>query len=412
MPRKRSHVPAYRLHKPSGQARVIIGGEHIYLGRFGSRDSREKYSRLIAELAESSGQDTSSPDARGCISNVTVNELLLAYWRFAETYYTHGGQPTKELACMREALRPVRKLYGRSRATDFGPKALKTVRKQMVDQGLARSLINHRVGRVKRVFKWAVAEELIPPSVHHALQAVTGLRYGRTEAREAPPVTPVDDKWVDAVLPHVSPQVAAMIRVQRLTGMRPCEVVIMRQCDIDATNDIWVYAPHHHKNKWRGQKRRIPLGPRVQKILKPFLQREKDSYLFSPREAVEWHKEHRPVHGKANRKTPIYPSELRARRKAKLARRRRKSKRPKGNRYTTDSYRRAIEYGFKRAEKAGVQIPHWFPLQLRHSRATEVRRDYGLDAAQVSLGHARADVTEIYAEKNLEMAVRIARETG
>ena len=374
MPRKRSHVPAYRLHKPSGQARVIIGGEHIYLGRFGSRESREKYSRLIAELAESSIEPT-SPDARGCIRDVTVNEFLLAYWRFAETYYSKGGQPTKELSCMREALRPVRRLYGRSRATDFGPKALKSVRKHMVDGGLTRNLINRRVGRIKRVFKWAVAEELIPPSVHHALQAVTGLRYGRTEAREAPPVTPVDDKWVDAVLPHVSPQVAAMIRVQRLTGMRPCEVVIMRQCDIDMKDDIWVYEPYDHKNKWRGQKRRIPLGPRTQEILKPFLQREEGSYLFSPREADEWHKEHRPVHGKANRKTRLYPSELRARQRAKLARRRQKPKRPRGERYSTDSYRRAIDYGFKRAEKAGVQIPHWFPLQLRHSRATEVRRD-------------------------------------
>ena len=203
-----------------------------------------------------------------------------------------------------------------------------------------------------------------------------------------------------------------MIRVQRLTGMRPCEVVIMRQCDIDKTDDIWVYEPYDHKNKWRGQKRRIPLGPKTQEILKPFLQREKGAYLFSPREAEAWHKEHRPVHGKANRKTPIYPPELRARQRAKLARRKRKPKRPKGERYTTDSYRRAIDYGLKRAEKAGVQIPHWFPLQLRHTRATEIRRDYGLDAAQVALGHARADVTEIYAEKNLEMAVRIARETG
>jgi len=282
----------------------------------------------------------------------------------------------------------------------------------MVEQGLSRGLVNHRIGRIKRVFKWAVAEELVPPSVHHALQAVTGLRYGRTEAREAEPVRPVNGKWVDAVLPHVSPQVAAMIRVQRLTGMRPCEVVIMRACDIGMTREIWTYEPHHHKNRWREQRRRIALGPKAQAVLQPFLERDKEAYLFSPLEAEAWHKERRPVHYKAERKTPIYPSELKARERAKLARRRRKSKRPKGQHYSTDSYRRAIEYGFKRARKAGVEIPHWFPLQLRHSRATEVRRDYGLNAAQVALGHARADITEVYAEKNLELAVRIARETG
>ncbi len=225
-------------------------------------------------------------------------------------------------------------------------------------------------------------------------------------------IRPVKDKWVDAVLPHVSPQVTAMIRVQRLTGMRPCEVVIMRPCDINMTNEIWIYEPYGHKNRWREQKRSIPLGPKAQEVLRPFLQRDRDAYLFSAREADTWHKERRPVRSKVERKTPIYPSELRARQRAKLARRKRKPKRPKGDRYNTDSYRRAIEYGFKRAGKEGVEIPHWFPLQLRHSRATEVRRDYGLDAAQVALGHARADVTEIYAEKNLEMAVLIARETG
>ena len=50
MPKKNGHVPAYCLHKPSGQARVIINHEHIYLGKFGFAESREKYARLIAEL--------------------------------------------------------------------------------------------------------------------------------------------------------------------------------------------------------------------------------------------------------------------------------------------------------------------------------------------------------------------------
>src|SRR4030042_4957875 len=290
MSKNPGRAPAYRLHKPSGQARVIVGGEHISLGRYGSAESREEYARIIAESSAGQLRGISPTNNGGILPELPVNELILIYWRFAETYYSKDGEPTKELGCMREALRPVRKLYGHSRARDFGPKALKSVRKHMVDQGLSRGLINHRVGRIKRVFKWAVAEELIPPSVHHALQAVTGLRYGRTEAREAEPVRPVKDKWVDAVLPYVSPQVAAMTQVQRLTGMRPCEVVIMRAYDINMTSDIWIYEPHDHKNRWREQRRRIPLGPKAQEILRPFLARDKDAYLFSPREAEAWHK--------------------------------------------------------------------------------------------------------------------------
>ena len=194
--------------------------------------------------------------------------------------------------------------------------------------------------------------------------------------------------------------------------MRPCEVVIMRPCDIDRSGEIWIYEPYDHKNRWRGHRKLIPLGPKAQEVLQPFLDRAPESHLFSPHEANEWLRRRRPVHCKKERKTPIYRSELRAREKAKLARRKRRPKRPKREHYDTNSYRRAINYGFERARKAGTRIPHWHPNQLRHNRGTEIRKKYGIEAAQVVLGHARADVTEVYAEKNLELAIRIAREIG
>jgi len=301
--------------------------------------------------------------------------VLLAYWRFAETYYSKNGQPTKELECMREAIWPLRQLYGTTKAADFGPKALKAVRQHMIDeQDLCRNVVNHRISRIKRVFKWAVAEELVPPSTHHGLQAVTGLRYGRTEARETDPVQPVDDRYVHAVLPFLTPHVRAMVQLQRLTGMRPSDVVKIRPCDIDRSGDVWIYEHRDHKNRWRGHRRLIPIGPKAQAVLAPFLDRDAESFIFDPKEAEAWRLEHRPVHYKRERKTPIYPSELRAREKAKHARRQRKSRRPKCDRYNTDSYRRAIEYGFVKAKKAGVEIPHWHPNQLRHTRGTEIRK--------------------------------------
>jgi integrase len=312
---------------------------------------------------------------------------------------------------MRDALRPLRELYGLTDASKFGPKALKKVRQFMVGRGLARGVINNRVNRIKRTFKWAVAEELIPPFVFHGLQAVGGLRFGRTEARETEPVKPVGSMHVHELMPFVAPPVAAMIELQWLTGMRSGEVVIMRSCDIDTTDEIWIYEASDHKNRWRGHRKLVPLGPKAQAILKPFLNRDKEAYLFSPREAGEWRLKSRPILFKADRKTPVYPSELKAREKAKHARRRRTSKRLRDH-YDTDSYRRAIMYGLKKARKAGVEIPHWHPHQLRHSLATEIRKIYGIEAAQVALGHARADVTEVYAEKNMEIAKRIAREMG
>ena len=60
--------------------------------------------------------------------------------------------------------------------------------------------------------------------------------------------------------------------------------------------------------------------------------------------------------------------------------------------------------GFKRAtdkacDRAG--IPRWAPNQPRHAAGTEIRKEYGLEAAQVILGHAKADVTQVYAEANM-----------
>ena len=54
----------------------------------------------------------------------------------------------------------------------------------------------------------------------------------------------------------------------------------------------------------------------------------------------------------------------------------------------------------------------WSPNQLRHTAGTEIRKKFGLEAAQVVLGHSRADVTQIYAEQNLEKAAKIIAEVG
>ena len=79
---------------------------------------------------------------------------------------------------------------------------------------------------------------MIAPDVHHGLKAVQGLMYGRTKAREAPPVRPVPDALVDATRAHVSRQVWAMIELRRLTGARPGEGVIMRTCDVDTSGEV------------------------------------------------------------------------------------------------------------------------------------------------------------------------------
>lgn len=194
MPRPRNHVPSYRLHKQSGQAIVTISANgarrEVLLGKYGSPESQVEYRRTLAEL-EASGAATLTARAGG--SDRTVGEIMLAFPQWAQTYYkSPEGIPTGELDSIKRALRPLKDLYADTLATEFGPRALAVVREQMVTAKLCRSLVNKRIDRVKRMFKWATAEELVPVTVYQSLRALAGLRRRRSEAYEPEPIKPVD----------------------------------------------------------------------------------------------------------------------------------------------------------------------------------------------------------------------------
>lgn len=210
---RKKPLPAYRLHRPSGQAVVTLNDHDHYLGKHGTKASRQTYDRLIAEWLSN---DRSLPEDYD--SAITVAELIATWWRYACGYYVKNGRPTVELAKIKAAMRPLKRLYRRTSACEFGPLKLKSVRQAFLDDDLSRRHINDQVGRIKRMFKWAVENELVQPHVYHGLQAVSGLKRGRSEARETDPVRPVPDEHVDAIRPHVSPQVWAVIELQRLAG--------------------------------------------------------------------------------------------------------------------------------------------------------------------------------------------------
>ena len=57
-------------------------------------------------------------------------------------------------------------------------------------------------------------------------------------------------------------------------------------------------------------------------------------------------------------------------------------------------------------------VPHWHPHQLRHTAATTIRREMGLDAARALLGHRSLGITDTYAELDQALAVEAARKLG
>jgi integrase len=428
MPKLTNRVPSYRKHKQSGQAIVTLNGRDFLLGPHGTRSSRAKYNRLVAEWLANDRQPFATDQ-----SGMTVGELVARYWRFCQTYYVKGGLPTAEQDCIKYALRPLLKLYQRELASNFGPVALRAVRDETLTMDWARQTINRNIDRIRRMFRWAASEELLPVESYQRLATLPGLRKGRTEAREAAPVKPVDDAMVEATLNYLSPTVADMVRVQRATGCRPAELCVMRPCDIDRSGDVWRYTPQSHKTEHHGGSRTIFVGPKAQAILLPYLLRDPQAYCFSPAESERKRRAERS----AARVTPINQGD----RPGKGNKRR--PKRTAGDRYIPCTYRRAVERACDQRAMATAPAPiaaleketisHWYkrltgiskeilvehvrkcrwtPNRLRHAAATEIRQHFGLEAAQVCLGHATADVTQVCAERDLAKGIEVARRIG
>ncbi len=387
-------VPKYRHQKVKGHdyAFVDLNGVRRYLGEYDSPESKNSYDRLIAEWLETGRSKIAAPALSTKPKEASVLELCGRFWEHVENYYRKpDGTATSEQDIFRQVIRTIKQLYAGLRVSEFGPRALKAVRQQFIERKICRDTANKYTSRVKSVFKWGVEQELVPPSVWHGLQAVAGLRRGRCEAPESEGVEPVQQTHVDAIQPFVSKQVWALIKLQLFTAARPGELVMLRSADIDKSGLIWVYTPKDHKTAHHGKKRCIYIGPKAQEIVAPFMvSRPIGDFLFSPVEAEKERHAEAESHRRPDQKQNAC-----------------KTKRVIGDHYTTDSYRRCID---RACEKAGV--PSWHPNQLRHNAATCVRKEFGLDVAQVILGHGSLSITEIYAELDREKAINAIAKSG
>jgi len=338
---------------------VTIDRKDHYLGVHGTPDSRLYYERLISAWMQGDAVPARKPESS---NDITVAEVCIQYLRWAEGYYVKDGKPTTEMSNVKRAIKTLREAYASLPAAEFSPLKLKTVRQRFIDGGLCRTDCNRFTGIVARIFRYAVENELVPGDVSHALEAVKSLAKGRCDAPETDPVLPVDQDTIDATLPFLTPQYRAMVKIQLLLACRPGELVTMRPREIDKSQAVWIYRPRLHKTMHKGKDRIIPIGPRARLLLAPWLPDDPDQFVF-----------------RNNR----------------------------GHAIAVGAYNHMIDRACK---LAGVEP--WSPNRLRHSGATRIRQQASLDAAQVILGHSSVHMTETYAERNLDAALKIAQECG
>lgn len=354
--RRTQKPPSYRLHKGSGQARVRLNGDEIYLGVFGSPESKQRYTVLIAEYLSGAihGKDGTALKSD---SGLTVNEIALAFLKHAQRYYVKNGVVTTEFDCIKSAVRPLVALYGETSASTFGPIALKAVRQQMIDSGkMCRRFINMSISRIRRMFRWAVENELVEPAVLQKLEAIAPLLAGRTAAKDYPARHPVPQSDIDAVKADVNQRTADMMELMLLSGARPGELIKLTGELLVKNGEVWVAKLSDHKMIHKGKTRTLMFGPKAQLILTRYLKPNPSERLF-----------------------PLS--------------------------------RNAASLTIKNA-CARLGIPKFTAHWLRHNAASNIRQEFGLDAAQVVLGHSGADVTQVYAEVDMEKGMRVARDAG
>lgn len=297
--------------------------------------------------------------------SLTLDELWREFDRWAETYYRKpSGRPTSERTNLASAWNHVARWSPKPLVDQCSVAWLRRVRDRMIDQGVSRRVCNAHIHRIRRVFRWGVEHELVPPHVLTSLKSLSALKHGRSAAKERPPIEPVDPE-IFARTADAAPQpVRSMMWVQWWTGMRPAELCLMTPGSIDRTREPWVYQPPEHKTEHLGRQRRIALGPRAREWIEPHLEYQGNPYLFPSLQDAR----------------PLWRTQ-------------------RGVRFTPPAYRLAVR---RACHRLGVEP--WCPLQVRHAAATRLREIMGLDTARTVLGHGRVSTTEIYAQADLDQA--------
>jgi integrase len=200
---------------------------------------------------------------------------------------------------------------------------------------------------------------------------------------------------IECTLPHLTPTLRTMVLVQTLTGMRPNEVVQMRMADIetDGPDGCWVFSPRTHKTEHKGKSRRVVLSKRVQELLQPLVNLDREALLFSPVRSED----ERRVMRRAARKSKVPPSQEERDRRNQASPRRKLCES-----WTSATYLRSIYYACDEAK-----IDRWSPGRLRHTFEDMAEKACGLEAASKALGHSQLGTTEHYRNRlDLDQAAR------
>lgn len=441
MGRKRVWPP--RVGKNRGRDRVWWNGRWHDLGPSGSDKSKTEYSRLLAVWSI----DPTAIPRRS--DDILALELCRQY--LASTASPKDG---RQRTALKQAIRLLAEQHQSTTVTDFDPPALAAWQEWLCkipdpkDPKRTRynvTSVGHFTNFIRQIWKWGVATGRIGAEQWQALLAVPRPKPGT--ARPARDVAPADPEAVKATVPFLRPPVRAMILLEWMTGARPDEICRLRASDIQRSGrvrvagtqildldkeGVWVAILTKHKTEWKGKARWLTFGPEAQEILTPFLDRPSEAYLFSPRESL------------SGMQAEAKQERISKRAGGSGGNRKKPSSEPRriNDRYSPRTYHQAVARACEKAfpppgelarrkgetktryferlgEKGKAKLQEWnshhrwFPYQLRHLAAIEVKAAFGIDAVQALLGHHTRSMSEHYGGTSFKVAAAAAkREIG
>jgi len=409
MARRAQFPPPITRHK-SGQARIRVAGEDIYLGVYGSEEAQAAYARVVTQLQHAGGASGQPATLLQALERATVGRVVASFLDHAQLEYDPRG---REYEQFRQSVRPLVRLYGPTPAEQFDVDCLEAVRNAMTSgswmtaeelaqarhrrrpAGLARNTANRRVNRLRLLWRWAEKQKLVPRGAYAGVAVLRPIPEHARRVRHTKPRRPTTRADLNAVVPFCPPQIAAMLELQWLSGMRSCEVRGMCRADIDRDGPAidgvksWLYRVQKDfdKNAWRGEDNHAPrvvaLGLECQRIIMPWL-RDHDGFLF------------RPAH----------------RHRQKL------------DHYTCYTYAQAVRRACRRASivlTRGQDLlvrERWarrikiVPYGGRHAAKMRITKELGADAARAVLGQKSIQTTTHYGEIDVQHAAEAMAKLG
>lgn len=354
-----------------------------YFGQHGTPECDRLYRNWLASLRATDrlpSPDTPKPQAVKLVAQLIVEYLSQVRQRYSDNEYKGVYLALERLAT---------RIGGRDASAIEVPQIRSLIEIMCHEQfsygsgehakkrHYSRTYVNKTLARIKRFVRWSHMMGYVTAEQWSRISVLDGIKQSEKLARETIKKRDVPLEFVKQTLPHLTPTVAAMVRVQYLCGMRPQDVYNIRWIDIDTSGDVWIYVPFEHKNTHRGLELMKAIPKPAQTLLEAFRPEDDRSFIFSPKRAMA-----------------VFWGTSDADRLKRF-----------GYQYVGSAYYHAVRDACDKAK-----IDRWSPNQLRHTMATHLRSKYGQEAAQYYLGHANISTTDIYAHRAAESLQRVAKE--